>query len=81
MKLIINLSIRIYTMTKETCQELHIIGWEYPEKYDGVYDWYCTCIKQKVCRWKLTPDGQRTREEDPDAFDKLCEDCEIPSQD
>jgi len=68
-------------MTTEKCQEIHIVGVEYPEKYDGVYDWYCTVTKQKVCRWKLTEAGRRTNDEDDTAFDKLCDDCEVPNQD
>ena len=65
-------------MSKEKCQNLHIIGWEYPEKYDGVYDWFCTATKRKICRWILTEDGRRTRDEDDGAYDKLCKDCKIP---
>lgn len=68
-------------MTKEKCQELHIAGIEYPEKYDGVWEWYCTYTGQVVCRWKLREDGSRTDDEDDTAFDKLCDCCEVPNQD
>jgi hypothetical protein len=62
-------------MLKKECQEANIVGVEYTDKYDGVWDWCCVITDKKICRWELDNKGNRVKLDNL-AIDNLCEDCE-----
>ena len=51
----------------------HLIGVEYPNRYDGVWEWHCKCYNRTVCRWELK-DGKRVKPDEL-ALTKLCAGC------
>ena len=58
------------TMINNDCQ--HLIAYEYPEKYDGIWEWKCLLLEKTQPRFI---DNLRYKGTDKDAIDKLCNGC------